>query len=146
MMLTVREAVERDLPDIIAIENQSFPDPWSEAAFYRSLHNENERVYVADESGWIVGFTVVLLNAPDSEIQTIAVDLASRRRGIAGEMLDWVVAQVNIMGCDAVYLEVRASNTAARRLYESRSFKQVGMRRGYYAFPPEDAVIMKRKI
>jgi [ribosomal protein S18]-alanine N-acetyltransferase len=39
---------------------------------------------------------------------------------------------------------VRVSNTAAQRLYARRGFQVVGRRRGYYAEPPEDALVLRR--
>ena len=36
-----------------------------------------------------------------------------------------------------------AANAAARRLYTSAGFAQVGRRRGYYAQPAEDALLLK---
>jgi [ribosomal protein S18]-alanine N-acetyltransferase len=45
-----------------------------------------------------------------------------------------------------VWLEVRPSNAAARRLYESRGFQLIGRRRGYYRAPVEDALVMRREI
>jgi ribosomal-protein-alanine N-acetyltransferase len=42
-----------------------------------------------------------------------------------------------------VFLEVRVSNIAARKLYEKIGFVQVGQRKAYYQHPAEDALILK---
>jgi len=144
MMLTIRQASENDLPDVMAIENASFSMPWTEAMYYNALRDENERFYIADESGWVVGYAVVGLAAPDSELLTIAVDRASRRRGVAWELLTWTIGQLRLSGCDTLYLEVRRSNEAAKSLYRRFGFEPVGLRSNYYASPVEDAIIMKK--
>ena len=57
-------------------------------------------------------------------------------------MLDFAAFQ----GVTAVWLEVRESNTAARRLYEKASFAPVGIREKYYSAPVENAVMMKKEL
>lgn len=41
-------------------------------------------------------------------------------------------------------LEVRASNQAARALYEKHGYCPVGYRRGFYIKPAEDAVLLTK--
>jgi len=41
-----------------------------------------------------------------------------------------------------ITLEVRESNAPARKMYESFGFKEVGIRKNYYADNRENAVIM----
>jgi ribosomal-protein-alanine N-acetyltransferase len=49
-------------------------------------------------------------------------------------------------GVGHVFLEVRAGNAAALALYRKSDFQETGLRRGYYADPPEDAVVMARDL
>ena len=82
----------------------------------------------------------------EAEIADLAVAPTPAARGIGGLLLDRVAATCGARGVRSLYLEVRESNSAARALYESRSFVQVGRRRGYYRHPPEDALLLKRDL
>jgi len=58
--------------------------------------------------------------------------------------MDTLLVQARQTKTDAIFLEVRASNTAARRLYENLGFKEAGCRKGYYTNPNEDAVLYSK--
>ena len=45
-------------------------------------------------------------------------------------------------GVERFILEVRAGNVGAIRLYEQLGFEPLGVRKGFYEHPREDAVIM----
>jgi ribosomal protein S18 acetylase RimI-like enzyme len=45
-----------------------------------------------------------------------------------------------------MFLEVRQSNSGARNLYTRLGFLPVGVRRGYYIRPVEDALVMRLAI
>jgi ribosomal-protein-alanine N-acetyltransferase len=46
-------------------------------------------------------------------------------------------------GVETVYLEVRASNERAARLYARFGFTEIGIRRDYYERPTEDARVLR---
>jgi ribosomal-protein-alanine N-acetyltransferase len=143
MMLTIRAATFYDLPDIAAIERESFNPPWSEDSLKSAMTGEHSAVLVADESGWIVGFAVASIAEPEAELLQIAVSSASRARGIATEMLEWTIEKLRRRGAMNIFLEVRESNAAAIALYDKLGFARIGLRRGYYEKPVEDAIIMR---
>jgi len=66
-----------------------------------------------------------------------------RRQGIGASLLDAALAEGRRRGAQNMYLEVRESNSAARRLYASRGFEELGRRRGYYKRPVEDAIVLR---
>ncbi len=81
------------------------------------------------------GFLVWRITGPDEyEVLNLAVAPRYRRRGVARALLAAVICS------GKWFLEVRESNTAARRLYASAGFQEIGRRRGYYSNPREDAV------
>ena len=84
------------------------------------------------EDGHILGY-----------IDNIAVTPDARRHGVASALLD-VYCRFGAVNLAFLTLEVRASNEAARGLYEKYGFQQAGLRPGYYQHPREDAVIMTR--
>ena len=151
--LLLRQAGEGDLDQVVQIERESFGDPWSRESFRSSLASDRMRFLVAEEvrdgeagERGLAGYVIALLLFDEAEIANIAVSAHARRRGIGGLLLDQAVAEAAERGVGAVYLEVRESNTGARALYESRSFAQVGRRRGYYRHPTEDALLLRRDI
>jgi len=149
----VRMAEARDLPSILAIEEASFSDPWTEDAFESAFALQRMRLLIAEEAGdharggarIVVGYVVALLLGVEAEIADLAVAPKARRRGVGRVLLDHVLVDLSAHGVAAVFLEVRESNSAARALYASRGFHSVGRRSGYYRHPPEDALILKRE-
>lgn len=86
----------------------------------------------------MVGFWVM---AGEAHISTIAVRQAHRRQGLGELLLLSAIELAQTLDTQVITLEVRASNTAAQRLYEKYGFYRTGIRRGYYS-DREDAVIM----
>ena len=154
--LVIRPAEEYDIPDVLRIERASFADPWSADSFLNSLELERIRFLVAEErregdggeagDAVLLGYVIALAVLEEAEIADIAVSRDARRRGVGGMLLDRVSDELAQRGVRSLYLEVRESNTAARSLYGSREFKQVGRRRGYYRQPSEDALVLKRDL
>ena len=72
---------------------------------------------------------------------TVAVEPAFRRQGIATVLLRALHLDALERDCDAMTLEVRASNHGARALYERFGYGAEGLRRGYYSDNGEDAVL-----
>ena len=154
----MRAARDTDIEAVLAIEQESFVDPWSRDAFETALEVGRMLFLVAEESRvdgsgsgeWgtpaVLGFVVALLLLDEAEVADLAVTPAARGRGIGGLLLDRVSAEVRAVGVRTMYLEVRESNLSARALYDSRSFRHVGLRRGYYANPREDALLMRRDV
>ena len=151
--VTVRMAEARDLPSILAIEQASFSDPWTEDAFESAFALQRMRLLIAEEAAdetrggapVLVGYVVALLLGVEAEIADLAVAPRSRRRGVGRILLDRVLADLALRGVSTVFLEVRESNSAARALYASRRFVSVGRRKGYYRQPEEDALILRRE-
>jgi ribosomal-protein-alanine N-acetyltransferase len=77
------------------------------------------------------------------EIENIAVSGPARRRGLGSHLLGEFLDMVRDQGGQAVFLEVRESNQAARKLYEKWAFCEAGRRKGYYQDPPEDALLFR---
>jgi len=142
--LTIRAANEEDLPAILAIERAAFSDPWTEAAFRKTLGQRPVIATVALDGRAVVGYSVAWIIGDEAELATLAVTESRRRAGIGGRLLDALLDEVDARGGATVYLEVRDSNTAAQALYRSRGFVAAGRRAGYYRRPTEDAIVMRR--
>jgi ribosomal-protein-alanine N-acetyltransferase len=91
---------------------------------------------------YIIGFTGFWIMADEAHIISIAVRESYRRQGIGELLLIATIDMVPKLNARSVTLEVRASNTAAQRLYYKYGFAQTGLRKGYYIDNKEDAIIM----
>jgi ribosomal-protein-alanine N-acetyltransferase len=101
---------------------------------------------VADAGGEVRGYIVAWFVLDEGEIGNLAVADEARRNGVGARLLDGAIAAVRTAGVDALYLEVRDSNAAARALYASRGFVEVGRRRDYYRRPKEDALVLRLEL
>ena len=138
----IREGGLDDLPRIMEIEAASQPVPWTEALFVRELENPVSRIWVAALDGEVVGFLVVWSVVDELHILDVAVAPESRRQGHARAMLKEALADAVRRGLAYATLEVRESNTGARRLYADLGFRELGVRKRYYRDNGEDAVLL----
>ncbi len=144
-MITVRQMEERDAEAAARLEAENFSMPWSEHAFLETLRCGYAYYYVAEMEGTVVGICGLRNIAGEGEITNVVVAESCRRMGVAGQMLEKVLAQGMELGIEAFTLEVRCSNRAAIGLYEKFGFRSEGVRRNFYDRPREDALIMWKR-
>jgi [ribosomal protein S18]-alanine N-acetyltransferase len=133
--MMVRAATADDLAAITAIQEAS-PEAsqWDPASYL------DYECSVATSGGRVAGFLVVRQIGPgEREILNLAVDPAERRRGVARKLLETELRPAK----KHWFLEVRASNSAAMKLYESAGFRMAGRRDSYYSNPVEPGIVMK---
>jgi ribosomal-protein-alanine N-acetyltransferase len=82
----------------------------------------------------------------EGELANLAVAASDRGQGVGAALLDAMLDDASARGTLQVYLEVRESNAAARRLYASKGFEEIGRRKQYYRSPTEDALILRRTL
>ncbi|KIL37787.1 alanine acetyltransferase [Gordoniibacillus kamchatkensis] len=136
---------ESDIPVVCAIEQESFPTPWTEGAFRNELSSNNFAHYVImqdAESGEIAGYGGMWLILEEAHVTNVAVRAAFRGRGLGERLMRELMSKASFLGALRMTLEVRQSNLIAQGLYEKVGFHAVGVRRGYYTDNNEDAVIM----
>lgn len=143
MNCTVRPMALDDLPQVIEIEQKSFPRPWSGDYFWHELTvNQIARYLVVCQGVVVLGYIGLWLIVGEIHITTIAVRQSHRRRGL-GELL--LIAAIELAlehKARFITMEVRQSNLAARAMYGKYGFAEVGIRHRYYTETGEDAVIM----
>jgi ribosomal-protein-alanine acetyltransferase len=91
--------------------------------------------------GALAGFLVARHVEGEWELENIVVGSEFRGGGIATQLIEGLLARARETGSSAVFLEVRESNAAARKLYEKAGFRETGRRKLYYSHPAEDAVL-----
>jgi ribosomal-protein-alanine N-acetyltransferase len=133
-----------DVSAVEALQRRAFTNAWGAEAIRWELENTDvARLYVArGPDGSLVGYCACWMIFNELHINSLAVDEACRRRGVARRLLAHVLEAAIAAGGTSATLEVRASNQAARALYEGLGFKVEGLRRDYYQEPREDALIL----
>jgi [ribosomal protein S18]-alanine N-acetyltransferase len=140
--IAIRNMRPEDVPDVASIERSSFSMPWSENSFYSEVYGRYSIARVAVIRKRIIGYIITRLILGEGHLLDLAVHSDLRRRGIARSLLEDVICGLKINSCRAFYLEVRASNIAARQFYEKMDFTDIGTRKNYYINPVEDACIL----
>lgn len=136
-----------DLDGVMEIERVSFPTPWSREMFIEDFPRDFSDTLVAAGPGdEILGYAVCWTIAGESHLLNIAVHPARRGQGIGRALLTECIRRAARAGASVIYLEVRAGNVAAQRLYRSMGFEFRGIRKGYYTDTAEDAVIFDREV
>lgn len=138
----IRVMQEADLEQVTELETACFSDPWSYNILKSGLHSSYDVYYVWEQDEKILGYCTLRILAGEGEIQRIAVLPQHRRLGLGRKLMEAMLNLSRENQVEAVSLEVRTGNTAARRLYESYGFAEEAVRKGYYHNPTEDAVIM----
>jgi len=138
---------QEDLPAVLEIERQSFGQPWSRAFFEKELATPFARLTVAvdTDAGSVVGYTCRWRVADEVHLLNVAVHPDRRGRGFGRLLLEGTLGEARSSRARIVYLEVRAGNVVARRLYRSLGFRELGVRRGYYG-PGQDAIVMELRL
>ncbi len=134
-----------DLSQVHAIEAKSFPNPWPRSAFLHGMLTGYE-CWVLASHGRILAYGILELPThEDGHLLNICVAHRERRKGYARRLLAHLLSLATEQE-KGVFLEVRASNHAARRLYSDMGFEQSGVRKGYYPTPSgrEDALVFRR--
>ena len=151
MAYLVRKATIQDAAEMIRLERQSpTTTHWTEQQYLDLLAAMRETptrlavVTQEDGSSALAGFLVARHSPPEWELENIVVASEVRRTGIGKKLMDTLLVRARQTNSDAVFLEVRASNTSARRLYEKLGFRETGRRKAYYSNPGEDAILYSK--
>ena len=156
MTFRTRRATIDDLDGIMALETSVFiTDAWSREGMAHELASPDGWYLVAEagaeagadadtETG-IVGYAglLALPGAPDADVQTIAVVPGARRHGLGRTLMTAMIDEARRRRVREVFLEVRADNPGAQRLYASLGFESIAVRPRYYMPDGVDAVVMR---
>jgi ribosomal-protein-alanine N-acetyltransferase len=105
------------------------------------FRDEHTLVFVAaDAADTVVGFVHARRIIDEAEILAIAVAPSVRRHGLARQLIERLVAELNSAPPCRLFLEVSVENKAAIALYRQAGFQQAGLRKGYYDAPNSAAV------
>jgi ribosomal-protein-alanine N-acetyltransferase len=139
-----RRMTESDLDTVMAIENVIYTHPWTRGNFADSLAAKSH-CHVMQWHGVMVGYAVLMTAADEAHLLNLSIAAAWQQRGLGRELLDYMIGFARELKVQKIFLEVRASNTAARALYANSRFREIGVRRGYYPAHAgrEDAIVLE---
>jgi len=133
--VSIRLARPGDVQAIAALEEESFPhDPWPAGYLAEAVAGTlyGIVVHVAETDGVIAGHAITSVVFEVAELQRIAVTPQLRRRGLAGALLDAVLADARGKEAERLLLEVRGTNAGALAFYERAGFVEIDRRPRYY--------------
>lgn len=149
--MTIRSMTLEDVAQVALIEQNCFSQPWSKQAFADSLAlpeavflvaEETVRNSCGDEAVVIMGYCGMYVSFEEGEITNVAVGECFRGQGIAKRLIEEMRKEAIKRNVERIVLEVRVSNVSAIHVYKKMGFQKVGIRKGFYDKPKEDADIM----
>ena len=147
-MITYRQPIALDIPVLASYEKQLFPySPWNSAQFKEEFAKAPKDAYylAAEAEGELIAYAGVFYVADVADIHTITVVEKYRRKGVGRELLKRLIDWARVKKADAIMLEMRLGNDAARPLYEQNGFVEVSKRENYYG-PGLTAVVMRKEL
>lgn len=139
--ILVEKMQEQDIPQVAEIEAKVFSMPWSKQGFADAL--KQDTIFVtAKQGGKILGYCGMYCSFEEGEITNVAVLPEAQKQGIGEKIIAGLLQAARQQNITRIILEVRVSNNPAIHLYEDFGFQKVGIRKGFYEKPREDAAIM----
>lgn len=135
-----------DIDDVVKIENDIYPFPWTRGNFIDSIRSEYETWVLRDATGAMYGYFLLMLSVDDAHLLNITVRSDLQGKGIGLLLLDKARSIALDRNLEAMLLEVRTSNERAAKIYLRYGFDRIGIRKAYYPAPNntrEDAIVMK---
>jgi [ribosomal protein S18]-alanine N-acetyltransferase len=146
--VTIRPAVAANLPAIRALDAEVFgADAWGEAGWQGEWEQvpATRRLVVAAENEQVVGYAVLAIVGEVSDLHRIGVAAPHRRHGLGALLLEAVLAEASVSGCDRILLEVEDGNAPALALYDRFGFVEIARREAYYG-PGRAALVLERAL
>ncbi len=143
----VRTMRAEDVDAVVEIETEAFSSPWRRETFAELIGRSTLEMLVMEHSEeGIVGYAVLWCILDQGELANLAIVPRMRSKGLGNRLMARVIEVARERGVETLFLEVRESNAHALELYRRFGFSQVGLRRGYYDHPREDARILKAEL
>ena len=149
-MINYRNLTLVDAVEVFELEKEIFTkEAWSLAQVKEELGGAR-RLYIGAvdgdlASGRIVGYGGIAVSGESADIHNIAVVEEFRRQGIARRLIARLERWAKDQGASEILLEMRVGNTEARPLYQSLGYREVRVRKDYYA-PGMDAIVMSKSV
>lgn len=140
--LTVSLFEKEDIPSLVQIEEEEFSTPFKEKDFLSIYESDISSVLVAKVDGEVVGYVSFTVIIDECQIINFATKNEIKRHGVGKSVMKALISHCQGLGVIKCFLEVRVSNQAAISLYEKFGFVRVGISKGHFSAPREDAILM----
>lgn len=143
----LRPMCEEDLVRVIDIELVAYDFPWTLGIFRDCLrYGYTCMVFESDED--LLGYGILSVGAGECHLLNICIAPAFQGRGHGAQMIEGLLELARTQAARMAFLEVRASNTAAYRVYTKLGFNELGVRKNYYPAHNgrEDAILLAREL
>ena len=162
-IIEIKKDQQQYISEIAALESDIFPDPWREKSIRDTLENPQARIWAiisrqappcscastapehASETQ-LLGYVIFYYVLDEGEIARIATSPQHRRQGVAVRLLEKMRAFSYEQNITRWLLDVRISNETAIHFYKAAGFAEDGVRKNFYANPPEDAILMSCEV
>ncbi|MCE3264700.1 MAG: rimI [Pseudoduganella sp.] len=137
---------ESDLDEVVAVEQEVYPHPWSRSNFSDSLAQGYHAWVLRAQDGQLMGYFLVMGIVDEAHLLNVAVARPWQGKGLGRLLVNQAVALSRGLGMESILLEVRPSNVRALEIYQRYGFAEIGRRKGYYPAPNstrEDAIVMR---
>ena len=142
--MNIEKMQEKHLKQVAEIERICFVHPWSVDSLKAELTKDGSHFFVATDSDKAIGYIGINTVLDEAYVTNVAVLPTYRGQGIGKALVSCACELCKEKSMAFLTLEVRKSNAVAISLYSSLLFKEVGVRKGYYTEPTEDALLMTR--
>lgn len=144
MLPLIRSLFHEDLDEVVEIEQQSYPYPWTRGIFEGCM-KAGYACFGLQSGQKLVGYSISNWGAGESHLLNLCVHPRWQKQGLGKMLLENSINHAAMLDCHVMFLEVRPSNTDAGRLYRKRGFEDVGLRPAYYQSDAgrEDALVMR---
>ena len=146
MSMEIRLATLEDLPQLVELEKNCFPDPWSQKSLRSTITEDDSYFAVAITDGKIVGYINTTYVLDEMNLKSHLCIATIPEDGSGGIADGRHVRPCRQKGLAQIFLEVRLSNLEAQRVYQRFGFKVVGERKGFYQNPPENGLVMTAQV
>jgi ribosomal-protein-alanine N-acetyltransferase len=143
----LRPMDDADLDAVIDIESRAYPNPWTIGIFNDCLRVGYD-AWVIEEGESVVGYGLLSFAAGEAHLLNLCIDPELQGRGLGRRLLEMLLRRTVRRDTRTVYLEVRASNSRALKLYHAAGFSEIGYRKNYYPDGErrEDAVVLSLEL
>ena len=142
-LVTFKPMTMDDLDAIMQIEPTIYSHPWTRGNFSDSLKS-GYSAWIMLQGKTLIGYALMMMVLDEAHLLNLSVAKPYQKQGFGRIMLEKMLTVAKQYHAANMFLEVRASNLAAIRLYESVGFNEMSIRRNYYPAKQgrEDAVLM----
>lgn len=136
-----------DLGTVMAVERAAYNYPWTEAIL-KDCMRVGYYCVVCEINNLVVAHGIMSFGVRECHILNVCVHPQFQRKGIATQLICYLLETSRWKGADIAFLEVRISNEGACNLYKQLGFSEIGVRKNYYPASSgrEDALILSLEL